>query len=415
MTKIRRVVITGMGALTPCGNSVDELYASLCRGESGIRPISGFDTAGFETTIAGEVRNFDPLEVADRRSLRQFDRFTLYALAAAAEAVRDAGLDTDKGLDKQRMGVVIGSSIGGLASTEKAKSMLDTEGPAAVSPFSIPAVLANLAAAEVSIRYGARGYIGCPSTACSAGNMALGESAAQIRQGYADIMLAGGAEAPVTPLAVSAFNALRALSRHNSEPERASRPFDLDRDGFVLGEGAGVLVLEELTHALARGARVYAELAGYACCSDAYHRTTPADDHRGARQCMSLALEDAGLAPGQIDYINAHGTSTLLNDAYETRAIHAVFDGSMPHISSTKSMTGHLIGAAGAVEAIICVKTIRQGMIPPTINLRTPDPDCFLDYTANRARRAAVNTVMSNAFGFGGVNAVIIVKRFEDE
>lgn len=413
MSHKRRIVITGLGAVAPLGNSAEELYWSLCNGESGIGRITKFDSTGFVTQIAGEVKGFDPLKYIDARSLRQLDDFTVFAVAASEMALANAGLLVDNAIkDRERFGVVIGSSIGGEATREKAQAALDSKGPGYVSPFSIPGVLINLAAAEVSIRYGARGYIGSPSTACASGNMAIGEAAMVIAQGHADVMLAGGSEAPVTPLTIASFNALRALSTANENPQTASKPFDLERDGFVISEGAGILVLEELDHALERRARVLAEIAGYSCISDAYSRTSPPKHHEGAARCMAAAIKNAGMNPGDIDYLNAHGTSTPLNDKYETQAIKTVFKESIPPLSSTKSMTGHLVGAAGGVEAVIATQIIKHGVIPPTVNLKTPDPECNLDYVPNYSRKAPVQTVMSNAFGFGGVNSVLIIKKY---
>lgn len=415
MNHKRRIVITGLGAVTPLGNSADKLYRALCRGESGISRITKFDPYGLATQIGGEVRGFDPLKYIDARSLRQLDDFTVYAVAASQMALTDAGLLVENAIkDRERFGVVIGSSIGGEATLEKAQATLDSKGYGYVSPFSIPGVLINLAAAEASIRYGAKGYIGSPSTACASGNMAIGEAAMVIAQGQAEVMIAGGSEAPVTPLTIASFNALRALSTANDNPQNASKPFDLERDGFVIGEGAGILVLEELDHALERNARIYAEIAGYACISDAYSRTSPPRNHEGAGRCMAAALRNAGMNPGDIDYLNAHGTSTPLNDKYETQAIKTIFKGSIPPLSSTKSMTGHLVGAAGGVEAVIATQIIQHGVIPPTINLKTPDPECDLDYVPNHARKASVKTVMSNTFGFGGVNSVLIIKKYEE-
>ncbi|OPY86563.1 MAG: 3-oxoacyl-(acyl-carrier-protein) synthase 2 [Syntrophaceae bacterium PtaU1.Bin231] len=386
----RRVVVTGMGAVTPVGNSVGESWEALCSGQSGIGPITKFDAAAFDTRIAGELKGFDPLRYVTKRERRRYDDFIIFALAAAEMAVADAALPVN-GPEADRTGVIIASAIGGLETIDKEKEALLAGGPKKMSVFAIPAVLANLAAGHVSIRFGAKGPISCPVTACAAGTCAIGDAFYLIRYGHADVMFAGGTDAAVTALAVGGFNQMRALSVRNGEPEKASRPFDRDRDGFVLSEGAGVVILEELRHALDRGAR-----------------------HEGAARCMKAALADAGMRPEDIDCINAHGTSTPLNDLYETQAIKTVFGSHSRSLAvpSTKSMTGHLLGATGAVEAIFAAKSIEDGIIPPTINLDHPDPECDLDYVPNTARKRAVSTVMSNTFGFGGVNAVLILKKY---
>jgi 3-oxoacyl-[acyl-carrier-protein] synthase II len=411
----RRVVITGLGALTPVGNSVGEAWAGVCSGRSGIGPITKFDCSAHETKIAGEIKNFDPLIHVNKKELRRYDDFIVYALAAADMAMQDAALSI--GSDQaERAGVIIGSAIGGLATLEKEKEKLLSSGPRRISPFAIPSALANLAAGHVSIRYGLKGPINCPVTACASGTYGIGDALRMIAWDYADIMVAGGVEAVVCPLAVGAFNAMRALSTRNGEPEKASRPFDIDRDGFVLSEGCGILILEEYHHALNRGAKVYAELAGYGMTSDAFHMAAPPPGHEGAVRCMRAALDDAEMIPADIDYINAHGTSTPLNDLYEVQAIRTVFADHVSRllISSTKSMTGHLLGGAGGVEAVFAAKAIEEGMVPPTINLHNPDPAAGdLDFVPKRARKKDVRTVMSNTFGFGGANAVLILKRFE--
>ena len=410
-----RVVITGMGAVTPLGNSVAQTWAGIRAGRSGIGPIAKFDCSAFETKIAGEIKGFDPLQVVNKKELRRLDDFIVYALAAATMAFADAGL-AGGGSGAERTGVIIGSAIGGLATIEKEKEAIFLGGPRKMSPFTIPAVLANLAAGHVSIRFGAKGPIGCPVTACAAGSCAIGDAYRIIAGGYADVMAAGGTEAAVSPLSVAGFNAMRAISTRNDEPARASRPFDRERDGFVIGEGCGLVILEALPHALARGARIHGELVGYANTSDAFHMAAPPPGHEGAARCMRAALADAGLAPAAIDYINAHGTSTPLNDAYETEAIKSVFGDHAGRlaVSSTKSMTGHLLGAAGGLEAILCLKAIGGGLLPPTINLDFPDPACDLDYVPHRARTAAIRTAVSNTFGFGGVNASLIFTAFEE-
>jgi 3-oxoacyl-[acyl-carrier-protein] synthase II len=408
----RRIVITGIGAVTPLGNSARDTWTAICRGQSGIGRITRFDAAGHRTQIAGEVKNFDPLNYLSNKELHKLDNFIVYALAAATMAMSDAKLNINE-TNAERVGVIIGSAIGGLGTIEKTEQAIQSGGPRRVSPFAIPAALANLAAGHVSIRFGAKGPISCPATACSSGTNAVGDAMRIIGGGYADVMIAGGTDAAITPLGVGGFNAMRAISVRNDEPERASRPFDKERDGFVMGEGSGVLILEELTSALKRGVRIYAEVVGYGSTSDAYHMAIPPPGHEGAARCMSAALKDAHLKPAEIDYINAHGTSTPPNDLYETQAIKKVFG---KHafslaVSSTKSMTGHLLGAAGAVEAIISAMSIYKGIIPPTVNLDNPDPDCDLDYVPHKARKKNINTAMSNTFGFGGVNAVLIFRK----
>ncbi|MCL5806990.1 MAG: beta-ketoacyl-ACP synthase II [Deltaproteobacteria bacterium] len=410
-----RVVITGMGAVTPLGNSVAETWEGICRGKSGIGRLTKFDCTAHETRIAGELKDFDPLRFVNKKELRRLDDFIIYALAAAEMALADAGLASGAA-EGERTGVIIGSAIGGLATIEKEKEAIFLGGPRKMSAFTIPAVLANLASGHVSIRFGAKGPIGCSVTACSSGACAIGDAVRLIAEGHADCMIAGGVEAAVTPLCVAGFNAMRALSKRNEEPEKASRPFDRDRDGFVIGEGCGIVILEALPRALDRGTRICGEIAGYGNTSDAFHMAAPPPGHEGAVRCMQAALRDAGMEAAGIDYINAHGTSTPLNDAYETEAIKTVFGEHTRRlaVSSTKSMTGHLLGAAGGIETIFCMKAIDTGMLPPTINLDHPDPTCDLDYVPHQARKAAIRTAMSNTFGFGGVNAVLIVKKFEE-
>jgi 3-oxoacyl-[acyl-carrier-protein] synthase II len=411
----RRVVITGMGAVTPLGNSVAETWEGICRGKSGIDRITKFDTTTFETKIAGELKRFDPLQYVNRKELRRLDNFIIYALAASEMALADAGLVIGAH-ETEMTGVIIGSAIGGLATIEREKEAIFQGGPWKMSPFTIPAVLANLAAGHVSIRFGAKGPINCSVTACASGTCSIGDASRIIAGGYADVMIAGGVDAAVTPLCVAGFNAMRAISLRNDEPQKASRPFDRERDGFVISEGCGLVILEALTHALERGARIHGEITGYGNTSDAFHMAAPPDGHEGAARCMQAALRDAGMDAAGIDYINAHGTATLMNDAYETEAIKTVFGDHARRlaISSTKSMTGHLLGAAGGLEAILCLKAIGEGVLPPTINLDTPDPDCDLDYVPHQARRSEICTAMSNTFGFGGVNAVLILKKMEE-
>jgi 3-oxoacyl-[acyl-carrier-protein] synthase II len=404
-----------MGAVTPLGNSVAETWEGICLGRSGIDRITRFDCAAFETRIAGELKGFDPLRYVNRKEQRRLDDFIIYALASAEMALADAALTPAAGA-AERIGVIIGSAIGGLSTLEKEKEAIFQGGPRKMSPFAIPAILANLASGHVSIRFGAKGPINCTVTACASGTCAIGDAARIIERGDADVMIAGGVEAAVTPMCVAGFNAMRAISTRNGEPQKASRPFDRDRDGFVMGEGAGIVILESLPHALDRGARIHGELAGYGLTSDAFHMAAPPPEHEGAARCMQSALRDAGMDPAAIDYVNAHGTSTPLNDAYETQAIKAVFGEHARRlaVSSTKSMTGHLLGAAGGVEAILSLQAIGEGILPPTINLENPDPDCDLDYVPRQARKTRIRTAMSNTFGFGGVNAVLIFSRFEE-
>jgi 3-oxoacyl-[acyl-carrier-protein] synthase II len=411
----RRVVVTGIGALTPLGNSAQESWEGAIAGKSGAGPITKFDSTSFNTKIAAEIKNFDPLQFVDKKEVRRYDHFILYALAAAEMAMTDAALTISPEIST-RTGVIIGSAIGGLATMEHEKEVLTKSGPRRVSPFAIPAILPNLASGLVSIRFGAKGPINCTVTACAAGTSAIGDAYKTIAYGDADIMITGGAEAAITPLAVAGFNTMRALSVKNNEPQKASRPFDRDRDGFVIGEGTGIIILEELSLALNRGARIYAELAGYGCTSDAFHMAAPPPGHEGAARSMLTAINDADLNVADIDYINAHGTSTPLNDLYETQAVKTVFGEHAQKllISSTKSMTGHMLGATGGVEAIFAVLALAEGVIPPTINLDNPDPECDLDYVANVARKKEIHTAMSSTFGFGGVNSVLVFKKFHN-
>ncbi len=404
-----------MGAVTPCGNTVRETWEGICTGRSGIGSITKFDTTDFKTKIAGELKRFDPSPFVTKSEARRLDDFIIYALAASAMALEDAKLTIDAA-NSERAGVIIGSAIGGLSTIEREKETILREGPRKISPFSTPSCLANLAAGYVSIRHGLKGPINCSVTACAAGTYSIGDACRLIAGGYADVMIAGGTEAAITPLTVGGFNVMRALSTNNDEPEKASRPFDRDRNGFVLAEGSGLVVLEAMPAALERGAKIYAEVVGYGSTSDAFHMAAPPPGHEGAARCMALALKDAGMPPEGIDYINAHGTSTQLNDAYETQAIKSVFGEHSRRlaISSTKSMTGHLLGAAGGIEAIFAVKSIDDGIIPPTINLDHPDPECDLDYVPHTARTVSVRAAMSCTFGFGGANAVLIFKQFRD-
>jgi 3-oxoacyl-[acyl-carrier-protein] synthase II len=409
----RRVVVTGLGALTPLGNSVQETWESAIAGKSGIGPITKFDSAIHKSRIAGEIKNFDPLQYVDKQEVRRYDDFILYAIAASEMAMADAKLKISPEIS-ERTGVIIGSAIGGLATLEHEIKNLWENTPRKVSPFAVPAILANLGSGHVSIRFGAKGPINCAVTACAAGTSAIGDAYKTITHGDADVMITGGVEAAITPLAIGGFGAMRALSTRNDDPQKASRPFDQGRDGFVIGEGCGIVILEELSFAQKRGAHIYAELAGYGCSSDAFHMAAPPPGHEGAARSMCLAIKDAGLNLADIDYINAHGTSTPLNDLYETQAIKTLFGEHAKKlmVSSTKSMTGHMLGGTGGAEAIFAIKAIQEGIIPPTINLDNPDPECDLDYVPNVARHKQINTAMSNSFGFGGVNAVLVLKKY---
>ncbi|MEW6245437.1 MAG: beta-ketoacyl-ACP synthase II [Nitrospirota bacterium] len=409
----RRVAVTGLGLVTPLGTGLEKTWKALCAGQSGIGRITRFDPAGYPVQIAGEVKDFDPAHFIEKKEIKKMDTFIHYAVGASQMAVDDAGLKIAPE-DADRVGVYIGAGIGGLPAIEHYHKVLLEKGPDRVSPFFIPMVIINLASGQVAIRLGAKGPNSCAVTACATGNHCIGDAFRIIQRGEADVMLAGGTESCIVPTAVAGFAAARALSTRNDDPPRASRPFDRDRDGFVLSEGAGVVVLEELERARRRGARVYAEVIGYAMNSDAYHITAPPDEGEGAVRCMELAIKDAGIAKDEIGYINAHGTSTFA-DKIETQAIKQVFGERACRIpvSSTKSMTGHLLGAAGGVEAVFSVLALYRGVLPPTINLENPDPECDLDYVPNRARQASPGVVLSNSFGFGGVNACLLFKRFD--
>ncbi len=410
----RRVVVTGVGLVTALGTGTEETWKGLCEGRSGVTKITRFDTTHFSTQIAGEVKEFDPLRWFEKKDVKKMDSFIHYAVAAADSAMKQAGLTIGTEL-AERTGVFIGSGIGGFTIIEREHQAFLEGGPRKISPFFIPSSIINLAAGQVSIRFGARGPNSAPCTACSSGAHAVGDAFRVISRDDADVMICGGSEAAVTPMGVGGFAAMRALSTRNEEPHRASRPFDKDRDGFVVGEGAGVLVLEELELAKKRGAQVIAELVGYGMSGDAFHITLPPDDGNGAHRVMLNAIVDAGIRPDQVDYINAHGTSTPPNDRIETLAIKRLF-GEYAHklaISSTKSMIGHLLGAAGAVEAGITSLVVQRGMLPPTINYDTPDPDCDLDYVPNKARKLDVRYALSNSFGFGGTNASLLFKKYE--
>jgi 3-oxoacyl-[acyl-carrier-protein] synthase II len=414
MGETPRVVITGLGAVTPLGLNVPELWHGIREAHSGVRPISRFDTTGFDTKFAAEVSGFDPLTVLDRKEARRTDRVIQYALAATTEALRNSELEITAA-NSERVGVLIGSGIGGIESLSDGFATLASRGPGRISPFLVPMMIADMPAGMVSIRFGAKGPNYAPVSACATSGHAIGEAAAIIRRGDADVMIAGGTEAPVVPIAVAAFNSARALSTRNDDPVHASRPFDATRDGFVMGEGAGVMILERLDHAQARGAPILAEITGYGPTADAYHITMPDEIGNGAARAMQLAIKQAGLEPSAIDYVNAHGTSTPANDRLETLAIKTMLGEHARRIpvSSSKSQFGHLLGAAGAVEGVVCVLAIREGLLPATINYGTPDPECDLDVVPNEPRRATLRHVLSNSFGFGGHNVSLVFSRFD--
>jgi len=407
-----RVVITGVGLVTPVGIGTDESWNAVCNGKSGIGQITRFDSTDFLTRIAGEVKNFDAADFLPKKEANRTEPHIAYSVAAAQMAMKDAGLTINPS-NAERVGVLMGCAMGGLASLERNIALIRDRGPRRVSPFFVPMMITNMAAGQISIHVGAKGPNASVSTACAAGTHAVGEAANFIKKGYADVMITGGVESIITPTSVAGFNAMKALSVRNDEPEKASRPFDRDRDGFVLGEGCGILILESLDHALERGASIYAEVAGFGMSGDAYHITAPAPGGDGAARCMQAALNDGLIPPESIDYINAHGTGTPMNDICETMAIKTVFKekaASIP-ISSTKSMTGHLIGGAGGVETVFTALTIRHGIIPPTINLDHPAEGCDLDYVPNIARKQEVTCAMTNSFGFGGTNASLILRK----
>lgn len=407
----RRVVITGVGAVTPLGHTAAETWEALCKGESGIDAITRFEASDFGTRIAAEVKGFAPEKYIEKKECKKMDAFIHYAVAASAMAVEDAGLQITEA-NTHRTGVIIGTGSGGLVTTERLHTVLLERGPDRVSPFFFPMTLPNMAAGQVAIHLGARGPNSCVTTACAAGNHAIGDAFKIVQRGDADVMIAGGTEALVTPIAIAAFGNMKALSTRNNEPKRASRPFDRDRDGFVMGEGAGILVLEEHDQAKQRGARIYAEIAGYGMTGDAFHMTMPDPEAQGVVRCMNMALADAGVLSHQVEYINAHGTSTPYNDKHETLAIKRVFGEHAYHlaVSSTKSMTGHLLGAAGGIEAIFTALAMYHGILPPTLNYEYPDSDCDLDYVPQYARYQKVQVALSNAFGFGGTNATLLFK-----
>jgi 3-oxoacyl-[acyl-carrier-protein] synthase II len=408
-----RVVVTGLGTVTPVGNSVPEYWRAVCEGRSGVGPITRFDPKRLDSRIAGEVKGFDPLRVIEKKELKKLDLFIQYALAAGVEAVEDAKVDFSQ-VDPVRAGALVGSGIGGILSILEWHRVLLEKGPGRISPFFIPSLIVNMAAGQLSMRYKLKGPNSAVVTACATGNHAIGDAFKIIQRGDADLMVAGGSEAIIDELPLGGFSSMKALSTRNDEPERASRPFDADRDGFVPGEGAGLVVLESLDLARRRGARIYSEIVGYGMTSDSYHMTAPDPEGDGAVRAMAAALRDGGLRPEDVGYINAHGTSTPYNDKTETLAIKKVFGGHAHRlaVSSTKSMIGHLLGAAGGVEAVVTVLALHQGILPPTINHETPDPDCDLDYVPNAARKAEVEAALSNGFGFGGTNATLAFRRW---
>jgi 3-oxoacyl-[acyl-carrier-protein] synthase II len=414
----RRVVVTGLGMVTPVGNDVATTWASLVAGKSGAAPITRFDATNFPVRFACELKGFDALQYMDRKEAKRADQYTQYAMAGAVQAMRDAGFTEGEngGYDPERTGVILGSGIGGLKSFEEQHDVYRERGPSKISPFFIPMFIADIAAGIVSMRFNAKGPNYATVSACATSAHAIGDAFRMISYGDADVIITGGSEATVTPMAIGGFANMKALSERNDSPETASRPFDKDRDGFVMGEGAGIVILEELEHARKRGARIYAEVVGYGATGDAHHLTAPAPDGEGAQRAMKRALQDAGLSPADVQYVNAHGTSTPANDFNETRAIKAVFGeaaGTL-NVSSTKGCTGHMLGAAGGVEFIVCTLAIRDGVIPPTINYTTPDPELDLNYTPNTAVRREVRAALSNSFGFGGHNVSLAVRNFTE-
>lgn len=414
--KNRRVVVTGLGAITPVGNTVEEYWSALVKGSNGIEPITKFDATGFDTTFAGEVKNFDPLQYIDKKATRRMDLFTMYALATAQQAIEDAAIDFEK-VDRNRFGVIYGSGIGGGTTFQDGCfAFNEHKNPKKISPFFVTSMIADIAAGQISIQHGLKGPNYSTVSACATSSHAIADAVMLIERGSADMMICGGAEASVNEMAIGGFNAMRAISTWNDNYKQASRPFDKDRHGFVMGEGAGTLVIEEYEHAKARGAKIYVELAGIGLSADAYHVTAPDPDGDGAVRSMTEAIKDAGLTPQDVDYINAHGTSTPYNDVTETKAIKTTF-GEHAYkmvVSSIKSMTGHLLGAAGAIEAIASILSIKNDIIPPTINLDNPDPECDLDYNPHKATQRECNIVVSNTFGFGGHNASLLFKKVRD-
>jgi 3-oxoacyl-[acyl-carrier-protein] synthase II len=411
-TNGRRVVATGIGLVSPCGNTVEESWGNIVSGNSGIDRITAFDASGYTSQIAGEVKSFDPLQFMDKKEARRTDRSVQLAMAAATEAMADISLGDD---DKKRFGTIIGSGIGGITTFEEQHSVLLEKGPSRISPFFIPMMISDMAAGQVSIRFGLKGPNFGTVSACASGGHAISDSFMYIRGGFADMMLTGGTEATISPMALGGFCSLKALSSRNEEPQRASRPFDKDRDGFVMSEGAGIVILEELEHARARGATILAELVGMGLTGDAYHITQPVPGGVGAVEAMKMSLEFTGVKPEEVDYINAHGTSTFYNDRVESEAIRTVFGDAADKlkVSSTKSVTGHLLGAAAAVEFIVCIKALLEGVMPPTANLDNPDPECRLNHVPNRPEKRDLRTVISNSFGFGGHNVSLMLRKYE--
>ncbi len=414
-SELKRVVVTGLGAITPLGNNLQDYWDGLLSGKNGIGPITHFDPSRHACKIAGEVKGFDPQDYMDRKDAKRMDRFAQFAIAASKQAIADAQLEIND-LNAEQIGVLIGTGIGGLKVLEDQQEIYLTRGPDRCSPFMIPMMIANMAAGLTAIHVGAKGPNCCTVTACAAGSNAVGDAFRLVQRGYAQAMICGGTEAAVTPLSLAGFAACRALSLRNDDPAHACRPFDRDRDGFVMGEGAGILVLEELEHALSRGAKIYGEIVGYAMTCDAYHMTAPVPGGEGAARAIALCLKDAGLAPEQVSYINAHGTSTPANDSTETKAIKTAL-GDHAHkitVSSTKSMTGHLLGGSGGIEAVATAMAVKNNRVPPTINLENPDDECDLDYVANQSREQVVNVALSNSFGFGGHNVTLAFRKYEE-
>ena len=419
MLKKRRVVVTGLGTVSPIGNNINDFWKSLLEGKSGVKRLAAFDPTHFTCKIAAEIKNFDPSAYLSPKDMKRMDRFTQFAVVAAKMAIADSKIDLEKE-NRDRIGVLVGSGIGGLHTVEKEHSQYlslgPEKGPGRISPFLIPMLIVNMAAGQISIMLGLKGPNSAVATACATGNHAIGDAFRIIQRGEADAMICGGSEAATTYMGFGGFCALKALSiAYNDEPERASRPFDKNRDGFVIGEGSGIVLLEDMEHAVKRNAHIYCEVIGYGMSADAYHMTAPDPNGNGGVKCMAASIKDAGIKPENVDYINAHGTSTLYNDKIETSAIKKVFGSHARKlaISSTKSVMGHLLGAAGGVEMIVCALAIKNGIIPPTINYETPDPDCDLDYVPNKPRAAKLKVVMSNALGFGGHNATLVVRKFE--
>ncbi|MFH1778354.1 MAG: beta-ketoacyl-ACP synthase II [Candidatus Omnitrophota bacterium] len=414
MTGLRRVVVTGIGCVTPVGNTKKDFWKSLCEGKSGIEKLTAIDTTGYTSQIAGQIKDFKPAPEIPLKELKRMDKFVQYAANASFEAIADAGVDLAK-FDRNRIGTIIGCGVGGIGVIEKQHDIFLSKGPRKISPFVIPMLIANMASGHVSILLGIKGPNSCVVTACASGGHSIGSAYRMIQLSEADMMLAGGTESPLSPLGVGGFCALKALSLRNHEPDKASRPFDLERDGFVIAEGAGIVVLEELEHALRRKAEIYAELVGYGMSADAFHITAPDETGNGAVRCIEAAIADSQVSKDEVTYINAHGTSTKLNDKIETIAIKNVFKDRAKniHISSTKSMTGHLLGAAGGIEFAACALSIKEGIIPPTINYEYPDPECDLDYVPNTAREVPVKIALSNSLGFGGHNVTLVLRSFE--